>query len=69
MELKMFIQDKLIDSIPINPFRLSTPAYLFRLQQELEDRNENIIDLTNQEPEFFLDHVPSGMNRVNNPGN
>ncbi len=63
MELKMFIQDQLIDAIPINPMKLGSPAYLYKLQMELEDRNENIIDLTNREPEFFLDHVPSLVNR------
>jgi hypothetical protein len=31
---------------------------------DMEVKNEEIIDLSNEEPEFFIDTVPSSMNRT-----
>lgn len=59
MDLKMFLNAQLIDTIPVNPEQLSVPSYIYRLQMVLEERNEEILDLTRYQPQFFIDQVPS----------
>ena len=62
MDLKMFISDVLIDTIEINAVQFSKPGYIEFLKIELQEKNEDIIDLSNEEPQFFIDAVPSSMN-------
>lgn len=61
----MFIGNKLIDEMKINAAQLNRPGYIQTLKMEMEDRNEDIIDLSKEEPQFFIDAVPSAMNRRN----
>jgi hypothetical protein len=63
MELKMFIGDKLIDVIAINATKLNLPGYVHSLRMDMEEKNEAIIDLSEEEPKFFIDKVPSAMNK------
>ena len=58
----MFINGELIESKAINILHLNCPGYINCLKMELEDKYEAIIDLSNEEPEFFIDHIPSSMN-------
>ena len=62
MELKMFIGDHCIDTIPINFSKLSLPGYIQYLKNELEEKNKDILDLSEEDPKFFIDTIPSGMN-------
>jgi hypothetical protein len=61
MHLNMYINDVLIDSIEIN---ISLLNKLNLLKQQLEEKHLDIIDLSNDEPEFYIDGLPS---RVNMP--
>jgi len=65
MDLKMFIKGELIDMKRINFLKLNSPGYIQSLRMQMEDDNEEIIDLSNEEPQFFIDNVPSSMNRTN----
>ena len=58
----MFLGEELVDSRRINALKLNTPGYISFLRIEMEEENESIIDLSNEEPQFFLDNVPSQMN-------
>ena len=62
MELKMFIGDHCIDTIPINISKLNLPGYIQYLKTELEEKHKDILDLNEEDPKFFIDTVPSGMN-------
>ena len=62
MNLQMFLENKLVDSLPINGARLNQPGYIESLRLEMEEKNEEILDLSNQSPQFFIDSVPSSMN-------
>jgi len=62
IELKMFIGDKLIDVAEINLYKLNSPGYINSLKIQLEEDNEEILDLSEEQPKFFIDHVPSLMN-------
>jgi len=62
MDLKMFVNGQLIDARVINVLKLSSPGYLHILKMEMEEEHEDIIDLSNEEPQFFIDHIPSSMN-------
>lgn len=62
MQLKMFIAGKLVDATEINAMKLHIPGYIHSLRMEMEETNEDIIDLSHEEPEFFIETVPSSMN-------
>ena len=62
MDLKMFVKGELIDSRPINILGLNFRGLITSLKIELEETHEEIIDLSNEEPQFFVDHIPSSMN-------
>ena len=62
MDLKMFIGNKLIDAMQINTLQLNMPGYIENLKMEMEEKNEDIIDLSNEEPQFFIETIPSSMN-------
>lgn len=64
MELKMFIGENLIDVAEINLYKINTPGYINSLKMQLEEDNEEIIDLSEEQPQFFIDHVPSVMNNA-----
>lgn len=68
MDLKMFIKGQLIDTRVINILKLNSfPGYIHSLKMDMEDEHEDVIDLSNEEPQFFIDHVPSSMNNSNTP--
>jgi hypothetical protein len=62
VDLKMFIGNRLVDAIKITSTQLHKAGCIEHLKMEMEERNEDIIDLSNEEPEFFIDTVPSAMN-------
>jgi len=63
MDFKMFLNNKLIDSIKINAAQLNKPGHIEALRIEMEEKNEDIIDLSGEEPEFFIEAIPSSMNK------
>jgi len=58
----MFLDGKPVDSIPVTEHELLSPGYVSMLQVGLEEKNEDIIDLSTHEPLFFIDALPSRMN-------
>jgi hypothetical protein len=58
----MFLDNKLIDSMVINIARFNEPGYINGLRLEMEEKHEDVLDLSNEEPLFFIDSVPSSMN-------
>lgn len=62
MNLKMYIGDKLIDMETINLSQLNAPGYIASIRAQMEENYEDIIDLSKEEPKFFIDEVPSRMN-------
>jgi hypothetical protein len=62
MKLDMFLDNKLIDSMVINIARFNEPGYINGLRLEMEEKHEDVLDLSNEEPQFFIDSVPSSMN-------
>lgn len=69
MKLKMFLGSELIDSVPINVLQLNHPGYIQNLKMEMEDKNEDILDLSKEQPKFFIEPVPSSMNSKKFQGN
>lgn len=61
MELQMFLEGKLIDAVIISPQILDK---LRLLQQKMEDKHSDIIDLSNADPEFFVEGIDSKMNQA-----
>lgn len=62
MDLKMFLGNKLVDTTKINIHLFNTPGYIEHLKIDMKDKNDDIIDLSNEEPRFFIEPVPSLMN-------
>lgn len=65
MELKLFLGERVIDTIQIPLDKCHIPGYLTYLKKLLEERNEDIIDLSEEELHFAIDNVPSKMNFSN----
>jgi len=63
MDLKMFLGNEPIDALKINADHLHKPGHIESLKLEMEEKNEDIIDLSSEEPKFFIETVPSSMNR------
>ena len=66
MDLVMFLGNEFIDSVRVNEHRFHSPGYIASLKIEMEDKNEDIIDLSEEEPQFFIETVPSIMNKSRN---
>lgn len=62
MKLDMFLDNKLIDSMVINIARFNEPGYIDGLRLEMEEKHEDVLDLSTEEAQFFIDSVPSSMN-------
>jgi hypothetical protein len=61
MELKMFNHKRLVDVMPIHEKDLRCQSFIEGLKQEMVERNEEVLDLT-EEVRFVIDNVPSRMN-------
>jgi hypothetical protein len=62
MEFKMFLGETLVDVKKINALKLNSPGYIDSLRIEMEEKNEEVIDLSREEPKFCIDTLPSIMN-------
>ena len=63
MELQMFLGNELIDSLPVNFQKITWPGYLEDLRLSLEEKHMELLEKSSQLPLFFIDHVPSSMNK------
>ena len=63
MELQMFLGNELIDSLPVNFQKITWPGYLEDLRLSLEEKHRELLEKSSQLPLFFIDHVPSSMNK------
>lgn len=59
MHLRMYINNELIDSVEIHA---SSIGMINIIQDELEEKHSDIIDISRSEPTFFIDGIPSRMN-------
>ena len=64
MKLNMVIGNKVIDSITISPSKLGNREYIAGLRHQLEERNRELIEKQIYQPVFFIDGVPSKLNRM-----
>ena len=64
MELKMELDQKLIDSVSISFEKILIPGYLENIKMELEDKHAVLIKEAKTPPIFYVDHVPSSMNKT-----
>jgi hypothetical protein len=62
MELIMYVGGIPVDSILVDVNQIHSKSYINLLKLDLEGKNEDIIDLSNQEPQFFMNTIPSRMN-------
>ncbi|MGN6399675.1 MAG: hypothetical protein ACTHMD_04420 [Flavisolibacter sp.] len=59
MELQMYLNGKLVDSVTINAAHLRV---LHAVQQKMEDKHSEILELANEEPQFYVEGIGSKMN-------
>ena len=62
MELKMELDNHLIDSITVSLQKITIPGYLEGLKQEMEEKHADLLKDSTSTPVFYVDHVPSSMN-------
>ena len=65
MELKMELDQKLIDTVSISFEKILIPGYLENIKMELEEKHAVLIKEAKTRPLFYVDHVPSSMNNKN----
>ncbi|MFL5788073.1 MAG: hypothetical protein ACJ748_08470 [Flavisolibacter sp.] len=54
MELKMYLANRLVDSIPIKISTVVLPGYLGHLKRKLERKHTELIKSSGIEPEYFV---------------
>jgi hypothetical protein len=59
MELEMYLNGKFIDAVPINSSQLTK---VHELQHQLEKKYCHHLEYTDDQPQFFITGIPSGMN-------
>lgn len=59
MELNMYLDDKLIDAIPVQLEQICIPGFLEGLKKQLEEKHQDLLASTSAKAVFFVDHVPS----------
>lgn len=59
MELQMFLNGKLVDSVTINDSHLRV---LRAVQQRMEDKHSEILELADEDPQFYVEGIGSKMN-------
>jgi len=57
----MFLNGKLVDSVTINASHLRV---LHAVQQKMEDKHSETLELSNEEPQFYVEGISSKMNTV-----
>jgi hypothetical protein len=62
MELKMFLNGSLLAIAPINSSITSLRGCVENIMLDLEEKYEDVIDASGEEPQYFLDNIPSSMN-------
>jgi hypothetical protein len=62
MELKMFIGNNLIESVPVSFAQIRKPGFLETLTGKLKAKHEELIQTASETPLYFIEHVPSAMN-------
>jgi len=55
MNLQLFVNDKLIASLPINDSSMTDPFYLPSLKKELEEQHKQLIEESKSQPVFSID--------------
>lgn len=65
MYFKMFLNSQLIESVPILASKINS-GYLESIRMDLEEKHEEIIDLSQEEPQYCIDNIPSAMNHQKN---
>jgi hypothetical protein len=55
MNLQLFVQNKLLASLPINDSSMTDPFYLPSLKKELEEQYKQLIEESNSEPVFCIE--------------
>jgi len=61
----MFMAGELIDVVQIDLYKINSAGYINSLKIQLEENNAELIDLSEEEPQFFIEPVASAMNNRN----
>lgn len=64
MKLNMVLGNKVIDSVTISPSKLGNREYIAGLRHQLEERNRELVEKQIYQPVFFIDGVPSKLNKL-----
>lgn len=54
MELMMYLDDRLVESMNLNSKRITEPSYVGKFVKELRQRHEKLIERASEEPEFLI---------------
>ena len=60
----MFLKGHMIDSAVISSGNLNSPGHIESIKLDFEEKYEDIIEAAGEEPQYFLDNIPSRMNYI-----
>jgi hypothetical protein len=63
MNLQLFVNEKLIASLPINEAYISYPVYLASLKSELQTKYKHVIESSMAKPRFHIEKRTSSNRR------
>ncbi len=65
MKLKMYIGETLVAAIALHPNKIKKPGFIDDLVRSLKEKHEHEIEKNFKNAVFFIDNVPSAMNKKN----
>ena len=63
MKLKMYIGDTLVASVAMHPSKMKQQDFIEDLVRSLKEKHVHEIEKNSKPVVFFIDNVPSSMNR------
>ncbi len=55
----MYLQNDLIEAVPLDRSLVSTPGYLGKIKRHLKEKHAMLLKETGTEPEFIVAHLSS----------
>lgn len=56
MQLMMYLQNDLVEAVPLESTEIAVPGYLGKIKRELKEKHKALLQNTPEQPEFLVVH-------------
>jgi hypothetical protein len=63
MKLGMYLDKTLVDAVQVDHKKIAIAGYIESIVEELKQKHESLLTSNKQSPQFFIEGVPSSMNK------